>query len=510
MNARKVFLILFPTLLLVHEYILCSSRLFPFVDLPDHLATATIMRYFHAPGLVLSEYYSLGGLFLKPNSLHLLFCSWSLFPDVEFANRVWYALYAVLTPLSILLVIRAVGGSAFWALGSFLLMYNMNVSWGFAGFTMGIPLLFLLVYAFILYVRRGGVLLYLFQIMLLILLFLTHALMCVVAISTLAICIMVFYGTRLSAAAKHAVIFAPTLILIVRWWALREVSPAGAGFFLPLAQYYAHTYLADLPGRVRLVFLDNYALSAGWAGYAVGAVFSGVTLIPLMCAARSMILLGKRPIDPMLRVVIALVVWPLVCFFLLPDQVFNFQIMYQRFSAIFLLSALVFLSVALPTPPNWYVYGVLAPVLVAHTILWFGYFGEFNQRNHCFAREFFPPAVTTSATGALVYDVAFRGKPVYVHMPSYSIVWTKGPATFRIVDFVDFAPPLRRKAGGKAIPVYKEWEWRHASNSQTYAGLDYLLVRGPAKLPQGLYTEAFTPINRCNEWLLLQRTQTGN
>ena len=110
---------IFLGLLIAHLVLIWTVRLYPFIDLP-----ATSIRYYGEPGNRFAEFYSIGSFLLKPNVAHILFCSSSLFPTVEFANRIYYSLYVILFPLSILFIIWYLGGAAHYSLLSFLLIYN--------------------------------------------------------------------------------------------------------------------------------------------------------------------------------------------------------------------------------------------------------------------------------------------------------------------------------------------------------------------------------------------------
>ncbi len=130
-----------PFLILIglHLLLICTQRLYPFTDLPNHLAAATISRYYDDPSNRFAEFYALDR-FLKPNVFHQSFCGLPLFPSVEAANRAFLCLYVLLLPLSVLLVIKRMGGNRWFAFLSFLLLYNYNASWGFVGFIFALPL----------------------------------------------------------------------------------------------------------------------------------------------------------------------------------------------------------------------------------------------------------------------------------------------------------------------------------------------------------------------------------
>ncbi len=114
--------------------------LFPFVDLPNHLAEASIFKY-HEPGNLIGQYYTPTPWYF-PNTFHTVFCS--LFPSVEWGNKIFHILCIVTLQLSVFLVIKELHGNPWYGLLAILFTYNYNVSFGFVGFAVSIPVLMFL------------------------------------------------------------------------------------------------------------------------------------------------------------------------------------------------------------------------------------------------------------------------------------------------------------------------------------------------------------------------------
>jgi len=68
--------------LILNTLLLSSMELFPFVDLPNHLAEASIFKYYE-PANLIGQYYTPTPWYF-PNTFHTVFCS--LFPSVEWGN----------------------------------------------------------------------------------------------------------------------------------------------------------------------------------------------------------------------------------------------------------------------------------------------------------------------------------------------------------------------------------------------------------------------------------------
>ena len=120
---RRWFVIIFALLIALHLALIWTTRLFPFTDLPNHLAAATINRFYEDPACSFSDYFTFE-LFPRPNVFHLLFCSLGIFPSVEFANRVFLSLYVLLLPLSALFFLRRTGGNHWHSIAAFVLLYK--------------------------------------------------------------------------------------------------------------------------------------------------------------------------------------------------------------------------------------------------------------------------------------------------------------------------------------------------------------------------------------------------
>ena len=119
-------------------------RVLPFTDLPNHLSAATVVKYYDEPGNEFNKFYDIPDK-IKSNTFHLYFTSSFLFPTVEFGNKIYYILYVILFPLSILAVIKKLNGDIRYSLFSFFFLWNFEVSFGFVGYTLSVPFLILLI-----------------------------------------------------------------------------------------------------------------------------------------------------------------------------------------------------------------------------------------------------------------------------------------------------------------------------------------------------------------------------
>lgn len=494
----RLFIAAFLAILSLHLALIATTRLYPFTDLPDHLAAATIARHMEEPSNQFSRYYTVDS-YGKPNTLHLVFCSLKIFPSVEFANRVFFLLYAALVPLATLAIIIKLGGNRWFSLLSFLLVYNYNMSWGFMGFAFAIPLVLAFYYLFMLDTQAlesvsGG----LFAAAFLVLLFFAHLLAALFCI--LLLCLRLAVGGAASRRAVFGSMLAlvPLLVMISLWWRGETRDHAAPGTLAFLSGYYKNVYLETFAHRRGIFVFDNYHLYEGARGYAIALVFSSAIIIPAclyFLKRRLQARFGGRthpPADadaprdtsrprrsadaaPLARA-LPLLLGSLLCVLLLPNEIPQQSVLYERFSVFLLLSIVICGSALAPRTLPRFVPGVFAALAVFHFALWSDYFISFNRENAGFNKSFLAPAGNDKKLAGFVYDYRYRGRPTYIHFPSYYIVWGKSVATAMVTDY-RFGP-VRRNVNRLRLPRYLEWVARLGNYDGRYGNMDYILVRG--------------------------------
>jgi hypothetical protein len=477
-REKRLFDALFVGLIALHLALVLSARLYPFTDLPDHLAAATIARHAGDASSPLAHYYRVEA-FLKPNTFHVWFCSLPLFPSAEAANRALFALYVVLFPLSVLLALRKVGGSPRFAFLSFLFVYNFNVSWGFAGYTLAVPLALLFCRSFVLDERGvSGAPRAAGAAASLVLLYFVHVLAAL-------FCVLILFlrlvsrgsgGRRAVAASVSAAL--PLALLVFTWWRGESRDYAGTGLGQFLGEYYRSAFAATFPDRRSIFILDNYHLFDGVRGYVIAAFFSLGVVVPAAAALRAR---GRGAPG-----VLPLLAGASLCCLLLPNALPQQSVLYERFSVFVMLALILFAASRLPARLPSAAAGALAALAVLHFLLWANYFFAFNRENTGFDRAFLRPETGGKKLAGLVIDYKFRGRPTYIHFPSYYIVWEKEVATASLADFRFGA--VRRGVNGVELPRYLEWAGKRGDYDGRYRDMDYLLVRGGAA-PEGFALE---------------------
>ncbi len=500
-SSSRIFRVLFFLFLTLHLLLIAGQRLYPVVDLPFHLAEATIGRYYHDPGNRFSEYYSLNRS-LEPNGLYLFFCRLPFFPTVESANRVFLCLYVFLLPVSTLLVIRRLGGNPWYALFSFLLLYNYNVTWGFVGFFFSLPFVLFLFYLLADGSGRPSPGKNLLVALLLLLLFFTHLLAALFAAGLFLLVSSYRYWKSPGRLVRETLALLPFLLLLVIWGKSR-LAPAGGqslpGFFL---DYYRNDYLGRFPERIGLFFCDNFYLRSGPAGIVLAVFFSlfilAMALPALKAAARNE---RSRP-------ALIFVLWSLACCLLLPSVAPGVPFLFQRYP-VFLFLSLIVLGSVYPPGRRMVKAGAAVVVCLLHFVLWADYFRGFDRENSGFTREFFPAASENKKLAALIYEQSFRGAPLYIHFSNYYIVWNRGIAATCVVDY-PFSP-VGRRAGFRALPPQLGLEFLGSFSRYDgrFGEMDCLLLRGKAREGDEKYLANFRPMKSTGKWRLLRNSSAG-
>lgn len=507
-SVRGSFGLAFSLLVAAHVVLVLSCRLYPFVDLPNHLAVAAIYRGYDDPATLFSEYYALDQG-VRPNQAHRFFCALPAWPSVETANRWFLALYVIALPVAVLLVVRRFGGDPWYALLSLTLLYNYNLRWGFMNFVGGIPLILLFWLVLSLEPARRSWGRGLAAAVLLVALFAAHALLALFGLLLLfvsAFALPVGGRRSISACALPA---APALVLIGLWW---STDPAGRdadtlGF---LADYYRAEYAASLPDRLGLLYYDNEHLLPGWMGTEIGLLFGLAIVFPLVLW---LILRRKQRKEGRRVATMPPLVWvpaacAFACFILLPAGLPEQKFLYERFAVLTLIAAIVVASVAGPLrTPRWVrcLFGVIA---LAHLVLYAGYFRGFQRENDGFEKRFLAAAPADVPLAGLIYDREFRGTPVYIHFPNYQVVWNRGVAVSCIVDY-RFGT-VRRKASEERLPVYTEWISPRGESIGPYRDVGSLLVRGTVPEVSAEEIRRFTRAAAAGPWALYLRREENS
>lgn len=486
---------------------LLFARLIPGVDLPNHLAVATIVRYAGDLGNSFTDFFHVEA-FLRPCIFHPTFCSFSIWPSVEFANRILLTIYAMALPLTVMMVIRRVGGSMWLGLLSLLLIHNFNMSWGFVGFTMAIPVVLLILRQILDYMTAPTMKRAVVLAALCLFLYTVHVLALLFVFVLLPLATIFVYGINWRRLWTTIAIMAPSAILVAWWWWLQPTY--GNSTLHHLHNYYANAFLSYLSLRpMELLTLDNYFLFSGNRGFIAAIVSGGVIVVSVVLAVfynRAELRQRMRTVNA--RVLASYFTASLACFALLPHKLPGEPYIYQRFSCHLLLALLLagayFAGRKVPFALR---YSVLGCATVS-VILWSGYVRDFDRQNAEFSKSVFADIDTRQPAAALIFDDEFRGQPLYMQFANYYIVWNHGIMTTSIVDY-RFGL-VRRRVTSDVLPIYNPIVGRFPSAFDPASiEVPYVVTRGSAPVSIRPAIDAMTIVQRTGEWAVYRRDPIG-
>jgi hypothetical protein len=449
-----------------------NQTIFPFVDLPNHLAEAAIYKL--SDSSIFNDFYYVSEG-IEPNSLHYILTGF--FDDVEKGNKLYYALYAILLPLLTFLLIKRLGGNWEFALLSLLLVFNYNVSFGFAGFTLAIPIALSVFYLLCVSKPWSKMLLT----FVLILLFFTHILgllFCLFLIVVIAIA-SVIKSKRGKDAISQIWFAIPVLILLFIWYGHAFKGEQSTLSFL--LDYYKKNYFQEFHLRSKIFVFDNFALAEGYRGVVIAFLFSLAIFLPLVLGLLSekISYLRIRNFYHANEYACLFLFVCMVCCFCLPSELPGQGILYQRFSVLFLIAIIIVGSISFAKPLNNIHRLVLVVVVLLHGALWYDYLTEFDEENSSFNASLFNNVAKNKIMGGVIVDYKYRGRPVYIHFANYNIIWNHGIATTKVIDY-RFGS-IKRTASKEVLPEYQEWSGTIGLIPKEYENLDYLLLRGEPK-----------------------------
>lgn len=484
------------TFLILTAIFISATRLLPFIDLPNHLAEAAIYKYYE-PGNLIGQFYR-PVPWNYPNTFHTLFCSF--FPSVEWGNRIFHILCIALLQVSVFITIRELNGNAWYGLLAILFTFNYNLTFGFVGFAFSIPMLILLFYVTLVYIRTRHVFLACVLALLLILLFFMHAQNALMGLVIYACMMLYHYRKSIKSLILHVMLVPlPLLALILYWWFTREPDTEGSTLGY-LRDYYLSSYFQDFSMRFRIVVFDNFQLREGIPGLMIAAMFFACVLIPpLVARIKTKWSWPSHVVYPAIFAMITT-----ACYLFAPDKLPGQTPIFQRFSTIVIFAWIILGSVWLKnTRPSWLRAFVIAAITV-YACLWFEYIYTFNRDNKDFNTQFFAGVKPGKKLAGLIYQNTYRGRKVYIHFPNYFLVWKKGVAASKIIDY-RFGV-VRRVEHANALPFYDELVGEAYKHTPQYSTVDYLLVRGEAPVSDDRNLRKFTLMKEVAPWKLFVKT----
>ncbi|MBU1627887.1 hypothetical protein KKB18_11005 [bacterium] len=468
----------------------------PFNDIPYNLAAATIYRYYDStPDF--SHFFTVK-LFPIPNIFHLLFLRIPLFPTIEIANKFYYLLYMIMFPISILLIIRKLNGDYWFVLLSFLLIYNLDLKWGFVGFTFSIPVILFLIYFLICYYEKPSLK---YRITIMLLLLFTFFIHVFSALFALLICFftsLINHKCSVRKMIDEVMLAFPLLFMLFLWWIMREKGNQSILSFL--VDYYKNEYLSTFLKRGAILFYDNYFLYGGILGYTIGTIFSLCIVIPFLVLVFRNVSKIKEDIFGKINIPFVFLFCSLGCTLLLPSGIshLKYWFWYHRFSVFLFISMIILGSIYSSRKSSLIKILILVTICMVHLVMWSDYFIDFKTENRDFTPEFFPEGGNGKVLAGMMFDCKFRGRYMYDHFIDYFIVWKRGISTSEMITYDFF--PVKRKVDKELLPIHFDPE-NDKYNGQ-FSNLDYILVRGEIPKDISIQLNGFKQLKSSGKWAL--------
>jgi hypothetical protein len=527
-------------LTLVYLLPIWAFRFLPFVDLPQHLGFATILRNYNNPA---TDYRQVFELKLWPahNVLHLFICYLlSFVTSVETANRLFLSLYVIGFPLALHHLLKTLGGSRWLNLAGFLFVYNFNLFWGFPGAAFDIPLVILVLSLTLRYVAspfplhrvergqgvrssRPGLLLLVG--LLAVVTFLGHALLYLFMLALLNVVLLAYTaGQPTTAPAREKwrpfwfvnLSLAPASIFFAGPWQASVFSQEGDNV---LTLLFSVLTPASMASRFNEFFSSVYQ-----RGDEI-SLFMAKLLVVVAVTATIISLVRRRvgtsPLGDTTRSGIPggffsgrdqtvnwLIVFSLGCYLFLPAETRTTSTLNGRF-VVFVFLFLV-ARLALFTA-EWKLNSRRISVLLAATVLLNAV--NLGYRFAAFNREVAPAAAMLRKLPkdkkvlGLMYESRTKpdllGYDVLLHFANYYQVWNRGYSGFSLAAFHYF--PIHYRGENRFLQTGQEWapwEFVFPDGWQFY---DYYLVHGRVIHPGHDYISRGPLVGQAGEWSLYQR-----
>ncbi|MBN1210981.1 MAG: hypothetical protein JXA92_00245 [candidate division Zixibacteria bacterium] len=488
--------------MILHLYLIWQQSFYPFLDMPNHLAAAAVLKNMGDITNNFNAFYNVE-LFFQPNVFHLLFCASDIFPLVETANTVFLSLYVLLLPLATLMIINRLNGNAWYSLLSFLFLYNFNISFGFVGFAFAVPLLLIFLCLLLDYPGENPFARRTMVGSFLVLLYFVHVLAMLFALLMFLTFCLYFFRRSLKRFFAEILPALPVTALVLAWWFLYH-DDESPGLTVFLGDYYLHEFFQTFIKRARLIALDNYSLFNRYTGYAVGIFFTLAATVPSLYALyirRETIARALK--KPAATSVFIFIFCALLCFFLLPEGLPGQGYLYQRFAVILILG-IIAAGGSFASPKISKIKTVaLLTVCLLHFGLYYDYFTAFDRENEGFAEEIISEIPTDKILVGLIADNLYRGHPMYFHFPNYFIVRRQGIAASCITKY-RFGI-IRRKMTEDILPVYDELARDTTYISGNYEKADYLLIRGELPPVYKPLLNSFKLVKSLGKWFIYDK-----
>lgn len=455
----------------IHLFWLYLLPLLPFVDLPFHLAESVILKNLNNPEFLFNKYILIP-TFIKSNTFYVYFCSLSIFPNVEFANRIFFSVYIFLLPLSVFILIRAIKGNTLFSLLSFFFIINHNVHWGFVSYTISVPILFLTFASFYEYFILNKHKYAYFIWILFIILFSLHFQMAIFSVLIFAF-LTIVYQRSIRQLIINIVLVIPVILIMT--YAYLQDSQGDTTPLLPyMLEYYTSNYFHTLFERFMILFaIDNSFILGGPSGVYYSLFLTApIILLFIYFLYKSKVSSSFKTSGN--KYIFILLIIAFGCYVFLPDIIPGQNVIFERYSVIFFLLVITIISVTRYSEKLLKYLSIIIPLAVLiQSAFILDYMFDFKKSTTDFNKDIFPNTSNSRLAGVIL-DNDFRGSKLYAHFPIYYTVWKEGITT----GLIDYRFGLiKRNVSVDTLPKYIEWTDDKTNYDEYYKPVDYLLIK---------------------------------
>lgn len=493
--TKKTFTLLFFSFSLLFILPVWLFPFLPFVDLPQHLNFAFVLKNYSQLGY--EKFYSLR-LFPMHNTLHLFFnYLFSFFFPLEASNKIYVTISLLLFPLALLFFLKVIGGNEYFSLLGFLVAYNYNLFWGFMGINLGIALILFLIGYEIKYLKEKIKIKYLIFITLLFsLLFLCHSLTYLFSLVTYLL-LLIFIPTKEKKIYLLIPLIVPFLLFFLPWQ-IGQFRGEGSELQTQFREYISpsalYSNLWDFLRRVGLKTDETYIF-----------ILKIIFVVSLLTTYH---LLRKRGLGYLLSPTYR----PLSLFFLstflfyafFPGTYTEAVFLNERFAPLLFLLMIVFLALNLKEFNR--------PILKYLFILIITFVGiNITFRIALFNREAKPVKEMISKLpegrrlAGLIYQKKQKadlfGYDVFLHFPAYYSIYRKGFVGFTFA-YIRYSPIIYNDSF--PLPRIDEWETWYSVFPEGWEKYDYFLVTGEPRPSDQPLVEKWRLIEKKGIWSLYE------
>ncbi len=496
---KKTFYLLFFLFSLLFSLPVWLFPFLPFVDLPQHLHFASILKNY-SPELPSAKIYSLR-LFPMHNTLHL-FSTYllSLIFPLEISNKIYLTLSLILFPLSLLFLIKILGGNEYFSLFGFLLSYNYNLFWGFVGLNLGMALILFLIGYEIKYLREKRKGSYLFPISLLFFfLFFAHSLVYIFA-SVTYLLIFTFNSERrpLRWGLPLLIPWLISFFALFLPWQIEQFRGEGSELQQQFRQYISlptlYNNLWEFFRRIGLKTDETYI-------FILKVLFVFFLLTTLNR-------LRQKKINSFFRdnyrYLTIFFLTTLLFYLFFPGRYKEAVFLNERFAPLLFLLLIAFLALNLANFNHWAL-KLFTSLIISLVGLNLGIrIFLFNQEAKPI-KAMFAQLPEGKKLAGLIYQkrpkADFFGYDVFLHFPTYYAINKNGLSGFTFA-YIRYSPIVYQEP--YPLPQIDEWETWHSVFPEGWEEYDYFLVSGEPRLSDRTIIDKWKKIEERGIWTLYE------